>query len=106
MKIKTEYNEVDILRHALCETKLGIAGYIEVMLEDGRHVSIVGRWDDPYKAVDECSHIAEHIIVNGEYVESTDENSFNLLLSESDFFSAEDLAYKIWEKKLTEESFI
>lgn len=103
MKIKIQSISVEIIKHALCRTKLGIAGYIEAIVPNNRHVVIVGRWDDPYQTTDpnEQSHFAEHVWINGTYVHAdfanenfSAEDSINLSLTD-DFFTAEDIALAV-----------
>ncbi len=68
--------ELVVLRHALCDTGIGIAGYFQVTLPDGRDLRVCGIWDDSYRVPENvdrvwCSEIAW---LDNEPVETQDEN--------------------------------
>jgi hypothetical protein len=64
---------VEVVRHAVCKTELGFAGYVEVKTEDGTEIRITGRYDDPWSQTEDSpAHAGEHIWVNGQYHEADD----------------------------------
>lgn len=64
---------VKVVRHAVCKTELGFAGYVEVETPDGTKIRVVGRYDDPWSQTENSpAHAGEHIWVNGEYYEADD----------------------------------
>lgn len=106
MKISVGSFNIEIMRHAIVATELGIAGYVEGRLPDGREVRFCGRWDNPYNVTiadeerpDSIAHIGELVWVDGVLQENEDENSFSFILDKEreDGITAEDLANQIYE---------
>lgn len=86
MRIKVREFEVEIGRHAVVQTSLGFAGYVEATLPDGTKVRFAGRWDNPYNQTEtEPAHVAEVIWVDGEFVpweDPPDENGHTFLIGD------------------------
>lgn len=88
--------EFEVVRHALCVTNMGIAGYLEARVA-GKKVEIAGRWDDPYASDPDAGKIAgwwERVILDGEDVTQDEESGTDIQFGE-DSCSAEDIMWSL-----------
>ncbi len=89
---------IKIVRHAICETEMGIAGYAEFKLPDGRQLEICGRWDDVYKSEPDEGKIAqcwETVIIDNNDV-TDKESECGTHIDNSEFgYNSEELMWKL-----------
>ena len=90
--------QVEVIRHTICETPMGIAGYAEVKLEDGRTVEIAGKWDDPYKWDGNEEKVAswfERVTLDGTDVTCDEEGGTNIKFGDN-LYNTEEIMQAIW----------
>jgi hypothetical protein len=79
-----------VVRQAICATKMGFAGYVEVQTPDGTLIQVVGRYDNEYEQTEtEMAHVAEHIWVNGDYYKPDDGESGTTIETPSGEYNSE-----------------
>lgn len=86
-----------VRRHALCDTELGLAGYFEATMPDPLgSLCVVGRWDRSDLPDHDTPWCAEHIWLNGDLIDFTEEGSHFLLLEgDSGGVTVEDIATEL-----------
>ncbi len=101
-------HQITVRRHAIADTGVGIAGYFDAVLPDGRVVVAVGRWDDAASIghADEGADVwcAEYVWVDGalkELVDGEEGSIFLVLRGADEGVMVEDIARAIHEATKT-----
>jgi hypothetical protein len=88
-------HEIEVRHHALADTGVGIAGFFDALLSDGRAIVTVGRWDDERCGHNKTPWCAEQVWLDDEFTETLEEGSLYVSVGGSEV-SVEDIALAIY----------